>query len=215
MFELPLTTVVNRNIPKNVFEQYLNIKQKKIMTSVVGKIKWVNKLSAQTINLDGDEIKEIQVFEIQLKQKQSIQEVTNVIDRTIPYSIIFQIRFEDEVLISTSRKHIHPTNENQSVIDWVFESNWIDSNSFPYKLDLQKNLDYIYFNLCFQISGKQASSNFDIKSLVSAEQLKKQLADQIQKLETEIKKAKKFSKKVELNLCLNELKTQLSTMKNI
>jgi hypothetical protein len=205
MFELPLTTVVNRNIPKNVFEKYMNSKQKKIMTSVVGKIKWVNKLSAQTINLDGDEIKEIQVFEIQLKQKQSIQEVTTVIDRTIPYSIIFQIRFDDEILISTSRKHIHPTNENQSVIDWVFESNWINSNSFPYKLNLQKNLDFIYSDLCFQISGNQATSDFDIKGLVATEQQKKQLTDQIQKLESAIKNTKKFSKKVELNVELNRI----------
>lgn len=205
MFELPANTIVNRNIPKNSFESFANSKQKKLLTNTVNKIRWINKLSAQTINLDGREVKEIQIFEITLKQKESITELLNVIDRVVPYNIVFLIRIDEEIQLSASQKHIHPTNENQAVIDWTFTSDWINTESFPFRLNLQQSLDFVFSDICFQISGKQYAAQTDIKTLIAFEQRKKQLTDQIQKLESAIKACKRFNKKVELNLELHKL----------
>ena len=209
MFELPANTLVNRNIPKNTFENFANSKQKKVLTSVVSKIRWLNKLSSKTINLDGKDIKEIQLFEVSIKQKESISEIANVIDRVIPYNIIFLIRFENEIRISASQKHKHPTNEDQAVIDWTFSSDWTDIESFPFHLNLQQSLDFVFSDMCFQISGKQSAAQSDIKILIAFEQSKKQLNDQIQKLESAIKISKQFNKKVELNLELQKCKNDL------
>lgn len=209
MFELPANAIVNRNIPKNAFVSYANSKQKKVLTSVVSKIRWLNKLSSKTINLDGKEIKEIQIFEVSLKQKESISEITNLIDRVIPYNIIFIIRFENEIRLSASQKHKHPTNEDQAVIDWTFSSDWTDNESFPFLLNLQQSLDFVFSDICFQISGKQFDAQSDIKYLIAFEQRKKQLTDQIQKLESAIKNCQQFNKKVELNLELQKCKSDL------
>ena len=209
MFELPASTIVNKSIPKNSFEGFSNPKQKKVLTSVVSKIRWVNKLSSKTINLDGKDIKEIQLIEVSLKQKASISEITNVIDRVIPYNIIFLIRFENEIRISASQKHKHPTNEDQAVVDWIFSSDWTDIESFPFRLNLQQSLDFVFSDMCFQISGKQSAVQSDIKILIAFEQSKKQLNDQIQKLESAIKISKQFNKKVELNLELQKCKNDL------
>jgi hypothetical protein len=210
MFELPANTLVNRNIPKNTFENFANSKQKKVLTTVVSKIRWLNKLSSKTINLDGKDIKEIQLFELSLKQKESISEITNLVDRVIPYNIIFLIRFENEIRISASQKHKHPTNEDQAVVDWTFTSDWGNSESSQFRLNLQQNLDFVFSDICFQISGKQSAAQTDIKTLIAFEQRKKQLTDQIQKLESAIKTCKQFNKKVELNLELQECKSNLS-----
>lgn len=209
MFELPANTIVNKSIPKKSFEGFANPKQKKVLTSVVSKIRWLNKLSSKTINLDGKDIKEIQLFEVSLKQKESISEITNVIDRVIPYNIIFLIRFENEIRISASQKHKHPTNEDQAVVDWTFSSDWTDIESFPFRLNLQQSLDFVFSDMCFQISGKQSAAQTDIKSLIAFEQHKKQLTDQIQRLESAIKTCKQFNKKVELNLELQKCKNDL------
>jgi len=209
MFDLPASTIVNKSIPKNSFEGFSNPKQKKVLTSVVSKIRWLNKLSSKTINLDGKDIKEIQLFEVSLKQKESISEITNVIDRVIPYNIIFLIRFKNEIRISASQKHKHPTNEDQAVIDWTFSSDWTDIESFPFHLNLQQSLDFVFSDMCFQISGKQSAAQSDIKILIAFEQSKKQLNDQIQKLESAIKISKQFNKKVELNLELQKCKNDL------
>jgi hypothetical protein len=214
MFELPANTLVNRNIPKNTFENFANSKQKKVLTTVVSKIRWLNKLSSKTINLDGKDIKEIQLFELSLKQKESISEITNLVDRVIPYNIIFLIRFENEIRISASQKHKHPTNEDQAVVDWTFSSDWVNSESFTFRLNLQQSLDFVFSDICFQISGKQSTAQTDIKTLIAFEQRKKQLTDQIQKLESAIKTCKRFNKKVELNLELQKCKNDLLKIVN-
>lgn len=212
MFELPANTLVNRNIPKNAFESFTNSKQKKVLTSVVSKIRWLNKLSSKTINLDGKDIKEIQIFEVSLKQKESISEITNMIDRVIPYNIIFLIHFENEIRLSASQKHKHPTNEDQAVVDWTFSSDWTDNENFPFRFTLQQSLDFIFSDICFQISGNQSVAQSDIKTLIAFEQRKKQLTDQIQKLESAIKTCKQFNKKVELNLELQKYKIDLKSI---
>ena len=71
-FELPKSTIVNRFIPKNAFDEYTNSSQKKKFTDIIDKITWQNKLSKDTINLDGVDVKELQVFEIKLKKKEKI-----------------------------------------------------------------------------------------------------------------------------------------------
>jgi len=214
MFELPINTIVNKSIPKNVFESYTNSRQKKVLTSVVGKIRWTNKFSPQTVNLDGLEVKEIQLIEVLLKQKESISEITNVIDRVIPYNIIFVIRFENEIMLSVSQKHKHPTNENQAVVDWTFTSSWYNAGNFPFRLNLQQSLDFVFSDICFQISGNQVKARFDLKTLIAFEQRKKQLIDQIQRLESAIKTCKQFNKKVELNLELQKCKSDFENNDN-
>jgi len=209
MFQLPANTIVNRSIPKNSFEGFANPRQKKILTNVVGKIRWLNKLSSKTINLDGKDVKEIQLFEISLKQRESISEITNLIDRVIPYNIVFLIRFENEFRLSATQKHKHPTNEDQSVVDWTFISDWVDTDNFRFRLNLQQSLDFVFSDLCYQLVGKQSGTQPDIIALIAFEQRKKQLTDQIQKLESGIKTCKQFNKKVELNLELQKCKYDL------
>lgn len=210
MFDLPKSTIVNRFIPKNAFDEYSNAKQKRLFIEKVNKIRWLNKLSTETINLTGNDIKEIQIFEIELKQKDLIPDVLKVIDKAIPYHILFILVFNDSFLLSASQKHIHPTNENLAVIDWTFTSGWIEKDSDNYKFNLKKNLDFVFADLIYQISGKPQSSELNISELISKEQKIKQLTNQIEKLKSEIKKCRQFNKKVDLNLELLECETNLS-----
>ena len=70
-FNLPHQTIVAKNVPKNAFDIYTNSQQKKLFVDVVEKIKWTNKLSKETINLEGKEINEIQIFQIELRKKEN------------------------------------------------------------------------------------------------------------------------------------------------
>src|SRR5690606_32618984 len=112
ILELPNSTIVNRVVPKNAFDSYTNTNQKKQFVEVVKKIRWTHKLSPNTINLSGNEINEIQIFEITLRQKERITDLLQIIDRAISYHIIFIMQFEDNIMLSASKKHAHPTNEN-------------------------------------------------------------------------------------------------------
>ena len=145
MFQLPPTTLVNRVIPKNAFDNYTSSKQKRLFTEKLAKIKWENKLSAQTINLGGKDVKEIQIFSVALKEKEQFGDILQIIDRSIPYPIIFVVTCEDLRMISLSKKHAHPTNENIAVIDWTFTSDWFTANKNPYQVEPQTKS-----RLCFQ-----------------------------------------------------------------
>ena len=124
MFDLPKHTQVNKSIPKNAFDNFTNTKQKRLITESIDKIKWINKLSTSTTNLPHNEIEEVQLFKIELKKKVDIKHSLEIIDKSIPYHIIFLIYYDGEVMLSLSKKHPHPSN-NTSVVDWSFQTNWI------------------------------------------------------------------------------------------
>jgi hypothetical protein len=139
-FSLPESTEVQRVIPKNAFTRYTNTKQKKAFTDLVQKITWKNKLSKDTINLHSHDIQEIQIFEIQLKIKEDTSSLLDIIDKAIPYHIIFKVQFEEELFISTAKKHPHPINEDLAVLDWRFGSGWFKKGTREYSLALKRNL---------------------------------------------------------------------------
>ncbi len=207
MFALPATTFINRIVPKNSFDAYTNSKQKKLLSTHIDKIRWINKLSTQTIKLEGKDVQEIQIFNIQLKQKDAVEEVLTIIDKYIPYHIIFILSFDDEVLFSAAQKHLHPTIDNTSVIDWRFTSTWISEQSNPYQLNLKNSLDDVFADFCFQLIGKTKSTS--LQEIIILEQSKKQLLYEIDKLESEIKRCKQFNRKVELNMELQNKKRVL------
>lgn len=206
-FELPKSTIVNRFIPKNAFDDYTNSSQKKKFTDIVDKITWLNKLSKDTINLDGNDMKEIQIFEIKLKTKEKIQQLLTIIDKAIPYHIIFIVSFEEEIYLSTSKKHNHINNENNAVIDWNFSSEWQSLSCKDFVLNLKENIDFIFTDFCSQISGFRYRN---INDIIESDQIMIKLKRQIEDMELKIKREKQFNLKVELNSELKELKKKLT-----
>ena len=209
-FELPKSTIVNRFIPKNAFDDYTKSSQKKKFTDFIDKITWLNKLSKETINLDGNDVREIQIFEIKLKTKEKIQPLLNIIDKSIPYHIIFILSFGEETYLSTSKKHNHINNENIAVIDWNFISDWQLSTKKKVKLNLRESIDFIYTDFCSQISGFQSKN---IREIIENDSSKTKFKKQIEELELMIKKEKQFNQKVQMNEKLKALKN-LSSFHN-
>lgn len=202
MFDLPKYTIVDKSIPKNAFDNFTNTKQKKLFSEYVSSIRWTNKLSASTIKLPSKEIEEIQIFNISLKKKGDISSLLEIIDRSIPYHIIFVINFNEEILLSVAKKHSHPNNENNSIIDWVFQSDWIVSNDFNYKLNFKESIDAIFLDVCNQLSGNNDKT---INELVESNLKKESLEKKIKKIKQQIKSCKQFNKKVDLNLQLDRM----------
>ncbi|MFC4163856.1 DUF4391 domain-containing protein [Epilithonimonas zeae] len=210
MFDLPKSTVVKKVIPKNAFDTYTNSKQKKIISEKILRITWANKLSQDTINLAGKDIQEIQIFEIELKEKLYIKDLLLIIDKAIPYQIIFNVRFNNEFYISTSAKHSHPTNDDNSVIDYTFSTDWNDENELSPCVELKNNLDWVYKNFCSQfVSDTSASKN--LQEIIEIEKNIDSIKKEIEKIKSEILRCKQFNKKVELNLRLKLLMGEMTS----
>lgn len=209
-FNLPKQTQVNKSIPKNAFDNYTNNKQKKLFVDIIERIRWTNKLSVETINLEGKEISEIQIFEVALRQKDNIEKLLEIIDKSIPYHIIFVLNFEDQVKISVAQKHLHPTNENNTVIDWAFKSEWLNKDLIKYQLNLKGTLDSVIKDFCIQLSGKKEDVDLSLNELVEKESQIEKLEKKINKLKSQIKRTKQFNRKVELNALLRQSEMELN-----
>lgn len=209
-FNLPKQTQVNKSIPKNAFDTYINSKQKKMFVAIIDKIKWTNKLSTETINLKGKEISEIQIFQVALRKKENIEKLLEIIDKSIPYHIIFVLTFDNEVMLSVSQKHLHPTNENNTVLDWTFKSTWFARDEISYKLNLKESLDFVIKDFCIQLSGKDEDSDLSLNEIVEKETQIEKLEKEINTLRSQIKRSKQFNRKVELNSILKEKERELA-----
>lgn len=212
-FNLPISTNVNRFIPKNSFDSYCTPKQKRKFAEIIDKITWLNKISKETINVVGKDIIEIEIIEIKLKEKAFPKDLLEVIDRSIPYEIIFVLTFDEEILLCTSKKHVHPINPDNAVIDWSFVSDWCLLKENIYQLNLKISLDYIYSDFCLQISNGPKELK-DIGQLIEHDKKTKGLKKQVLDLERNISSEKQFKNKVVLNIKLNKAKEQLKKIGN-
>lgn len=209
LFRLPNTTKINRVIPKNAFDSYTTAKQKKQFTNFIARITWTHKISTDTVNLDAKDIKEIQVIKVELKVKQDVQPVLDIIDKSIPYNIVFVIEHENMIHLSTSTKHPHPVNEDNAVIDWTFKTDWFGESENKYSFQLKKSIDAVYHDFCVQLSGKTSMASKSLQDLVAYKKKINALEKEIVRLKTGIAKSKQFNKRVELNLKLKGVENLL------
>ncbi|WP_375582231.1 DUF4391 domain-containing protein [Cyclobacterium xiamenense] len=208
-FNLPVRTRVGKVVPKNAFDQSTNTKQKKIFADYIRRITWTHKLSPDTINLNSQDIEEIQVFKVELKIKSNILKILEIINKSIPYHIVFWVEFEDHAYISASMKHPHPTNNNISVIDWTFNSAWFKKNENKINLTLKGSLDSVFKDLCVKITGKPELGRKSMAAILQNQEEIKSLKGEIRRIKSAITKSSQFNEKVELNLKLKKLEHQM------
>jgi hypothetical protein len=211
-FGLPISTRVQKVIPKNAFDQHTNTQEKKYISEKIQRITWLNKISKETTNLPFTNIQEIQIFKIELKIKDQIGSVLNLVDKAIPYRIIFVVEAENEYYLSTSVKHEHPTKKDVSVIDWTFVTSWLmKSDEIGYTLDLKKSIDAVYEGFCLRLRGLTEGSS-TVESLVEREKKTEALEKEINALKASINSAKQFNFKVEQNILLQAKEKELEEL---
>jgi len=210
---LPHTTLVQRIIPKNAFDVYTTSKQRKLFTDKVSKITWTHKLAPETINLEAKEIKEIQIFRIELKVQEDVKPLLDVMDRAIPYHIIFMILHGSLMYISASSKHPHPINSNNAVIDYTFKTDWFSVEDNKYELRLNKNLDAVFIDFCQQLVNQEEVFQKSLADLVTYNSKVDRINKEIAAIKQKIAACKQFNQKVEYNLKLHSLESELCRIK--
>ena len=211
LFQLPKETVHGKVIPKNAFDKFTNSKQKKLLSTYIKRITWTHKLSTETTNLPSKEINEIQLFLIELKIKDDLENILSMINRSIPYHIISILSFEKEIKISTIAKHNHPSKPNQSVLDCEFSTDWFELGNKNMEITLRESLEETFITFCSQITGRKYSKS-DYPTFIAKEINIMEVKIRIKRLKSKIKSVKQFNQKVELNMELNEM---LSTLKEL
>lgn len=212
-FDLPQSCVIDKTVPKNAFHPHLSPAQRKALTAKVYKITWTHALTPATTNLSGADVTEIQIFHIALRQRDKLPALREAMEKVIPYTLLLWLEFEGEVLLSSSQKHPHALENNRSVIDWTFATDWFPRDNHPFNIQLIDSLDEVAKRLWIQLSGKAYDTTAPVSQVVEDQQAFYRISRDIAKVEARISREKQFNKRVELNQKLNSLKSDLARLR--
>ena len=201
MIELPKECIVDKFIPKKIFYEKVNLSSnlKQEFVDKIDKIYWKYKISEDTLNISKTEnVEEIEIFELTLKEKVNCQNIIKVITKNIPYIILFEICYKDEVQYAIKHNDdIYFTNWNEKI---NFNFNGIDLNA-------------VYENIIRSVTNISEQSN-NIDEELEKDKKLKEVQKEIERLENKMKAEKQFNKKVELNKNILELKKQKEELSN-
>lgn len=232
MVIFPKSTEFNKRIPKQKFYDNLSVTPdlKRIFVEQIGEIVWRNKLATSTLNVaPSEKVTELEVFLIRLNQKDLDQRVLQLMDKEIPYHILFLLEYDASVQAWIGYKEPGTTKQGSFKVDSYYHTEW----ETPDQLDLKLNglsLDAIYENLIRQIgkfdtdeptaaemtginekSGIYIQTN-GISDQIKLRQKREKLLKQIDVLETKMRNEKQFNRQVLLNEELKKFKKELEDL---
>ena len=202
MLGLPRSTQVNRRVAKEKLYQNATLapQTREMIKDQIDSVFWRNKLADSTMAISaGETVAEIQIFEIQLRQRELDKRVLPAIAKAIPYKILFILVFGDEAQV------------------WIeasgtfYNTDWQPLGGFTLKFE-GLNLDAVYENLARQISGGRLGTDSDIEEAVDRDKQRQRLERDIVALEKKLLREKQFNKQVELNGELKRLKKELEEL---
>lgn len=200
MIELPKECLVNKYIPKKTLYERVGISNtiKQEFIEKLEKIVWKYKFSQDNTNISKtDDVEEIEIFEVILKEKYDAKNIINIITKAISYPILFKITYNNEF-----RYAIKYDNE-------IIYSEWNKNIELTIK---GFDLSIVYENFVKQI-GNIKNNITDVKQEIEKIKEIERLEKEISKLKSNMEKEKQFNRKVELNQKLRKLVMELEEMK--
>lgn len=199
MIELPKECIVDKFIPKKIFYEKVSLSSnlKQEFVDKIDKIYWKYKISEDTLNISKTEnVEEIEIFELTLKEKVNCQNIIKVITRNIPYIILFEIYYNDEVQYAIKHN------------DDFYFTNWNEKINFNFN---GIDLNIVYENIIRSVTNISEQDNNIDEELEKGKKLK-EVQKEIERLENKMKSEKQFNKKVELNKKINEMRQLLKEL---
>ena len=201
MIELPKACVVDKFLPKKLFYENVNISNsiREEFVEKLHKIYWKYKISEDNINISKTEnVEEIEIFELELKEKYNCKNIIKIITKNIPYPILFLIKYENEF------QYAIKYNEE------IYFSDWNNKISFNFKA---LNLEIIYDNIVKSITNIDQSIN-NLENEIQKRNEILRLENEIGKLESKIHYEKQFNIKVQYNEEIIRIRKKIEELKN-
>lgn len=212
MLGLPVSTEFNKRIPKQKFYENIAVTpaMKKAFVEQIKIIYWRNKIAATTLNLAaGEQVTEIEVFEVRLSAPELDESVLCQIDREIPYHILFLLEYEGKYRAVIGYKEA-AAGKTAFKVDRYYSTDWLDEDDLPVHLE-GLTLDAVYENFVRQIAGDVLveENGTTLKESIEQQKQREQLEKQIVALEAKIRKEKQPKKKFEMVQKIKMLKERL------
>ncbi len=219
MLGLPKATEFNKRIPKQKFYENISVTpaMRRIFVDQINTIYWKNKIAPTTLNLEaGNNVSEIEVFEVKLNSLPLDTAVLRQIDMDIPYHIIFVLEYNGLCQAWTAYKEKTSGGNKAFKVEKYYHTEWLPEDELVLKLD-GLNMDSVYESYVRQIAGDtliNASANVSetLKESVERDKQIQMLNKQIENLQTKIRREKQFNRQIELNAELKKIKKELEVL---
>ncbi|MGE9271479.1 MAG: DUF4391 domain-containing protein [Verrucomicrobiales bacterium] len=216
MFEYPPATLVNRVIPKTKILENARptARLKALLTQEIQQIRWHAKLSPETVKLAATpQVPEIQIFHLKLKGPDIHTDLLQLLDRTIPQPILFELENADG-LLAHSAAHKRPSEADSS--QWVtgprftasFEKAPANLPPRPTALDLGR----LYAALLAPLLPLAARKGESLPSQITRCDQYQSQQRKLAQLTAKVNREKQFNRRVALNQELNALKAELGRL---
>ena len=204
MQDFPQKTFFYKPIPKAKFYEKLPVTQavKNCFVNEIAGIVWRNKLSAETLNVQpGSRVQELEVIEISLKGEALNDSVLKVIDKGIPYQLLFLLKRGEEYQLCMGYKETET-----SAVKEYFKTDWMPFDQLPLQIS-GLTLDEVCDNFIRQIHDSlPTSGNTDLKTELTESKEQEKLQKRIALLEKKLLTEKQFKKQMAIRAELLELK---------
>lgn len=214
MTGLPSSTLFGKRIPKQTFYAKLTLASevKRVFAEQINTITWSNKISPETINLAPSEtVQEIQVFTIRLNQATLDARILQLIDKQIPYHIVFVLEYSNRQQAWVCYKEASLAESNTFQIGAYYHTDWANAGKLSLHVE-GLSMEAAYEGFVRQIAGEQLVGGGRLKDDVERAQQRLKLEKQIAALEKKIANEKQFNRQVEMNGELKQLRIKLDSL---
>lgn len=216
MLDLPGSTVFNRRIPKQKFYENLSVtaELKRVFVEQINAIYWRNKIAPSTVNIAaGETVAEIEVIEIRLNQPGLDKRVLQLIDREIPYHILFLLVYEEQMQAWIGYKEQSQGGTAAFKPGTYYNTEWQPVNKISLRID-GLSMDAVYDGFIRQIAGERLKDKTGggLKDAIARDERRQKLQKEIAVLENKVRREKQFNIQVALNGELKRLRKELNAL---
>ena len=242
LLNLDRVNYLGRRLDKKMFYDNgdFNKEDRKIFADYIDRIEMSYLINSTNLNIQpfiNDEYyyKAIAYLKITLKQDGKLDQISKIINNTIPNPIVIIYELENKYKISTAIKRLSKSEKDKTVIEEIRSTPWLDINNlkdnekiFIESISLNKlpytNLFDFYKVMNDKIYIFEKSLEYgEYKDINNKEELRlnKEISEKIEKLEVDLKKTisklkreNQFAKKMELNVKATQLQKEIDELKN-
>ena len=172
-------------------------------------IRWTHKLASSTMNIaPGQNVQEIEVIRIWLSEPELDEGVLRIIDRNIPYHLLFLLEYEGKVQAWMGYKEL-ANGKIASSSGQSWHTEWMLEDELPLRID-GLDLDTIYENFIRQIAGEAlpAPQAVPLKQSIELSAQKEKLRKKIDALEKKMLKERQPRRQSEMYDELRKLRKE-------
>ena len=215
LLHYPQSTIVNRVVPKTMFYKFMEVnpRMKSRFVNDVVNITWPYKLSAGTLNVtDTEEMKEIEVFVVNLKQPDCPTDLFTFIDTNMPHHIVFVLVHDNSAMLLINYKDWTDDTHTKFRIRQAFASPWMPMADLELSVQGQ-SLPRIYDNFVAQVSGIGEHKAGSLEDIVALRKLIAIIEAELKTLEKRMRKEPQLDRQLAMNKQVRQKRKQLAEIK--